>query len=679
MGSFSVAVLAFVLVSAAIAATDTDASLAFECRWGGTATNSITGESGTLLNGATFVADRHSNLDGAVRFNGDNSFVKFPPSAAFQVGTGNYTIVMWVQVSGRGLQRLFSHGSFYCSQGIMMRTADVDGKTVAFIEASIPHSCEFGIAGAMNLRDEKWHLVMGIVDRASRTASIYVDGKLDASGSAGLGNYDNSFGMAVGKSDEYDLEPLHGTVGTTKLYKRAFTGAEAASYYEAEMSTCTSVFAPPLSSLDGVPQAASFTVQFTPANGTVSARVEITGPISQNAVIIVSWKAPVDNLNQPYFVLTDLAPEFRGSATADTFWTMRMQANMMLSPDNCSIVGNMPVDWAAGVASENVVTLELFVSVLLPLINSPSRFIMAVSRKTVSVMTGTTQTVGSASVVSLACSTSPARIMCGLVPAAGGLRSVEVSNCPSVTDCAVTNVALGWFQCNTTATAQTPTVPSCAWRLVLGNGTTVSIGLAVGKNDPTTPLTVDAVNVTIDNPFSQDVPLVVGFQSITTLVLHIVNPINVVNVTLMNASGATKAVTHSVTVDAANHQLNLTVALGSGYRSDPVFYSHPVAVQIALHLAAAPSGMSRTMQGASADKDVVVTLGMVSIVDGDLPPPSPEPIASASGNLVLLAVYIAAPIVGALLVIVVVKRVKWGKGNRSSSDVKKNEPTQSNV
>jgi hypothetical protein len=115
-----------------------------------------------------------------------------------------------------------------------------DSADVGKIEYSLASTANNGtylrdpVPGCPTINDGTWHLVIGVVDRAAQTASVYVDGALAGSWSiTGLGSLASGYALTIGQdptgnygSTTFDMDDLG-------IWRRALTAFEAAGVYGA--------------------------------------------------------------------------------------------------------------------------------------------------------------------------------------------------------------------------------------------------------------------------------------------------------------------------------------------------------------------------------------------------------------------------------------------------------------
>ena len=86
-----------------------------------------------------------------------------------------------------------------------------------------------GANSLVNLRDNMWHNVVGVIDRSDSTASIYIDGiyKNKITFSASVYNTDN---LAIG--GWLGPENFNGDIDDVRIYNRALSANDVKALYD---------------------------------------------------------------------------------------------------------------------------------------------------------------------------------------------------------------------------------------------------------------------------------------------------------------------------------------------------------------------------------------------------------------------------------------------------------------
>jgi len=89
------------------------------------------------------------------------------------------------------------------------------------------------VAGSPIISDGLWHNIVGVIDRGSQTASVYVDGGLAGSFSiAGMDTLDTGTALTIGQNPNGDYKTDGaGSFDDVGIWRRALTPAEAEAIY----------------------------------------------------------------------------------------------------------------------------------------------------------------------------------------------------------------------------------------------------------------------------------------------------------------------------------------------------------------------------------------------------------------------------------------------------------------
>ena len=192
----------------------------------------------------------------AFQFNGLVGYAEnVEPGSAVNIGMQSWTISAWVQApySESNLQEIVSR--YYCGWDSSCGTGS-DGALYELV-LSGSGQVQFNVRdnfsnaataqGAGDLRDGKWHLIVGTLDRDAAQVRMYVDGVLqDSESAAGIGAIDDSssplefgrlFRQGWASPDYY----FKGLVDEVQIYNRALTGSEILTIYDAGSAGVCSV------------------------------------------------------------------------------------------------------------------------------------------------------------------------------------------------------------------------------------------------------------------------------------------------------------------------------------------------------------------------------------------------------------------------------------------------------
>ena len=198
----------------------------------------------TVISNAQLTSDRFCDTNSAYQFgNSAYSFIEIYNSQLLDIGTSDYSIVVWVKLDiGSNHMRIYSHGSSDCSSGYMIRTEG----TKIVREFSCPdYPCIGGALGSTDLIVGVWHLVIQTVQRGG-SAKVYIDRALDMeilnTSSCDVSNGSNGFigfNPSATTANDYQLiEQFHGAIDDVRIYNRALTAGEISLFDTNHLDHC---------------------------------------------------------------------------------------------------------------------------------------------------------------------------------------------------------------------------------------------------------------------------------------------------------------------------------------------------------------------------------------------------------------------------------------------------------
>ncbi|MEK8021267.1 MAG: S8 family serine peptidase, partial [Candidatus Parabeggiatoa sp.] len=209
------------------------------------------GNHGTVKGGATLTTDRLGNANSAYRLDGINGYIEAADSPTLNVGTGDYSMAIWVRYEGSGQL------DFWSIEGVLIdkrEPVNAKGFSLYFfgpgqIGTQIADNGKYHF-GNFNekavLEDAQWHHVVATVERKSTTGlKLYLDGKVITTRdpTALAGSLDSPGTFKVGHSYAYQPYSVHGflngSVDDVRLYNRALSESEIQTLYGSEKATLT--------------------------------------------------------------------------------------------------------------------------------------------------------------------------------------------------------------------------------------------------------------------------------------------------------------------------------------------------------------------------------------------------------------------------------------------------------
>jgi YVTN family beta-propeller protein len=191
----------------------------------GNANDVISGNNGTLVNGATFA---EGIVGQAFSFNGVNQFVQVPNAPNLNFGaTDSMTVALWTFRTANSFPMHFIGKRAGCGGGtfnwqIAMDTTgfgfgDTGGGSAGLPLSRLP---------ALNT----WAHLAGTYDGTTRTFKLYINGQLASTGQGSLGPI-TSAPLIIGGSGT--CAPFAGRLDEVQIYNRALTATEIQSIFDA--------------------------------------------------------------------------------------------------------------------------------------------------------------------------------------------------------------------------------------------------------------------------------------------------------------------------------------------------------------------------------------------------------------------------------------------------------------
>jgi len=250
----------------------TDGLVAYYPFNGNTNDESGNGHHGTN-HGALLSSDIASNANSAYRFDGIDDYIEILDADSLDIGLSDYSISAWVKTtSPTNNGRIFSKGSSACITGYMLR---LNGNQ-AHLENAYNQSCQVFLAGNIDIADDQWHFIVGVVNR-SEGGFLYIDGQLDASQQidTSMFNLSNDRNAWIGRNDVHGIEAFNGTIDELRIYNRVLTEAEIQQLYQQRAGTTIAQIS---NSSDAVIIASPIAVQSSAENSSQSNGFAVVTP-----------------------------------------------------------------------------------------------------------------------------------------------------------------------------------------------------------------------------------------------------------------------------------------------------------------------------------------------------------------------------------------------------------------
>jgi len=190
---------------------------------------------GTLKGGVTLTADRFGNANSAYQLDGISGYIEVADNPTLDVGTGDYSMSIWVHYEGDGRVDAWSvKGVLIDKRGnpggymLYLYSSQV-GTQIWSYDNSQSHNFN---ADAVIENNDKWHHVVATVERgnSSTKVKLYMDGALiQTIPFAAFPTLDNDENLYIGYRDGQVF--LKASLDDVRLYKRALTDAEVKQLY----------------------------------------------------------------------------------------------------------------------------------------------------------------------------------------------------------------------------------------------------------------------------------------------------------------------------------------------------------------------------------------------------------------------------------------------------------------
>ena len=196
---------------------------------------------GILTNGPTWVDGKRGK---ALNFDGVNDYVNISNPSSLNVANGS--VSFWMKTngvwgtdgtSGGDVASLIGrHDSSGSCEGINILQTPATGVVTAQ-NKNVAGTCATvsSIVSTGNLKDNNWHHVVYIFSQASGgTNYLYVDGKVDASGTNSTAWTFDGQNLLFGDSTDTFWEEWQGKMDDVRVYNRALSAAEIQALYQAD-------------------------------------------------------------------------------------------------------------------------------------------------------------------------------------------------------------------------------------------------------------------------------------------------------------------------------------------------------------------------------------------------------------------------------------------------------------
>ena len=150
---------------------------------------------------------------GSLKFDGTGDYVTAPSNAAFDFGTGDYTIESWINIADvTGTWQAFISRGYNTTGGWRLYKNSGNSDLRFYYTGS-----SYINASSTGLMNNSWHHVA--IVRSSGTITIYVDGVSKGSGSGTVSNNPGSYAIEIGSGVYSSAFPITGNMSDVRIVK----------------------------------------------------------------------------------------------------------------------------------------------------------------------------------------------------------------------------------------------------------------------------------------------------------------------------------------------------------------------------------------------------------------------------------------------------------------------------
>jgi hypothetical protein len=167
-------------------------------------------------------------INGALEFDGDDDQIKLK-SVFVTVGSSSNTVCAWVKVPLAGTEGLAATERVGILLGNYNDTPNTNWELHSMGQMRLYwNGGEINANGTTDLRDNTWHHLTWVRDKATNANYMYIDGKLEVM-NATLGT-DIMFNTihCIGGDNRANPPNFHGLIDDTRIYDRALSQEEIA-------------------------------------------------------------------------------------------------------------------------------------------------------------------------------------------------------------------------------------------------------------------------------------------------------------------------------------------------------------------------------------------------------------------------------------------------------------------
>ena len=175
--------------------------------------------------------------NGAISFNGSDSYVTIPNSTAVNFGSGNFTLAAWVKLADytNGTPMAILHKQSGGTRYYMMWRGDVGNYIQVAIDGDTGSNLDIASGTVSN---NNWNYVVATINRDTPEHKIYINGTQSGSTSTGntTGSLTTTVPLIIGMNSTSTANQWDGQIANALIYKRAITLSEITQNFNAQRS-----------------------------------------------------------------------------------------------------------------------------------------------------------------------------------------------------------------------------------------------------------------------------------------------------------------------------------------------------------------------------------------------------------------------------------------------------------
>jgi len=202
---------------------------------GGYVANDSSGNDNNGYLGRAMLHGFLGKIGSALMFDNNNKYISMGDLDSLDFEANNsFTVSAWVKLDNsiRDYKAILGKASVSSKDGYALRY-NTDGNFGMMIESSDGDK-EVNVIAKGDYRDEKWHLVTGVINRTDNTNTIYVDGlKKNSADISQVGDLSNSVHFNIGALANKSIF-FSGFMDEVRVYNRALSNNEVIQLYNQE-------------------------------------------------------------------------------------------------------------------------------------------------------------------------------------------------------------------------------------------------------------------------------------------------------------------------------------------------------------------------------------------------------------------------------------------------------------